>query len=75
MSAFAIGPFEMCLPARFILERVEDRKRGRAEPQREPQRRRRFLIGELKALLQERGDFRFLARLCLESHEQTVRQH
>ena len=59
----------MGLPAGFVFERIEDAECGRAEAEREPERGRRFLIRELKALLQEGGYFVLLARLCFEPDE------
>ena len=65
----------MRLPPGLVLKRIEDRERGRREPHREPERRGRLLVGELKALHQEGGDFLFLARFRFQTGKQSKREH
>src|SRR4029077_6653655 len=69
------GPVQMGLPPSFIAKRVEDRKRRRTEPQREPERRRRLLIGELQATHEKSRHGFFLARFGFQADKQTERQH
>src|SRR6266849_4939699 len=69
------GPVQMGLSPGFIAKRVEDGKRRRTGPQREPQRRRRLLIGELQALHQECGQGVFFARLGFQADKQTEGEH
>ena len=69
------GPVQMGLSGGFIEKRVKDRKRRRTEPQREPERRRRLLIGELSALHQKRGQGLFLAAFRFQANKQTECQH
>src|SRR4029077_3598618 len=65
------GPVEMGLPPGFIREGVEDAKRRWSKAQREPDRCGGLLPREFKALHQEGGDFRLLARFCFQTDEQT----
>src|SRR6266850_4570897 len=69
------GPVQMGLSPGFIAKRVEDRKRRRTEPQCEPERRRRLLIGELQTLHQECGQSLFLAGLGFQADKQTECKH
>src|SRR5215467_645401 len=65
----------MLLAALLITERVENRKCGWSETQREPDRRRRFLIREFEPLLQKRGHLVLLTWLRLETDKQTQIHH
>src|SRR6516164_9744066 len=66
---------EMILPTCLILKRIKDGKRSWPETQREPQRSRRFLVGKLEALPQERSHLILLAWLCLQADKKTNREH
>ena len=70
-ECFGNGPVKVTLPARLIVKAIDYAERSWAEPQREPQRSGRFLIRQLKTLLQEGGDFFFLPGFRLKSYKQS----
>ena len=66
---------EVGLAAGFIGEGVEDAEGGRAELQGELHRGGAFLSRQVKALLQEVGEFLLLAGLGFEADKQCILDH
>src|SRR6266542_704271 len=63
------------LPARVVGEGVEDAELRRPEADREPRDRRRLLLDQRQASLEEAGHLRLLAGLGDQANEQPYRDH
>src|ERR1700742_1339650 len=74
-QSFRDGAVHMSLAPGFVGERIEYSERGGPETQREPQRRRGFLVGEFETFFQKGGEFVFLAGFCLKTNIQSKLKH